>query len=166
VELEVAQGQHEPWHPGRCAKLTVDGLVVGHAGELHPKVLTELGLPPRTSAMELDLDALLPTRDLPIQGPLVSTFPVATQDVALVVDDQVPAEAVQTALTRGAGVLLESIRLFDVYQGERIGEGKKSLAFSLRFRAADRTLTVEEATEARDAAVNLATEQTGATLRA
>jgi phenylalanyl-tRNA synthetase beta chain len=116
--------------------------------------------------MELDLDALLPTRDIPIQGPLVSTFPVATQDVALVVDDQVPAEAVQAALKRGAGVLLESIRLFDVYQGERIGEGKKSLAFSLRFRAADRTLTVEEATAARDAAVGLAAEQTGAALRA
>jgi phenylalanyl-tRNA synthetase beta chain len=166
VELEVAQGQYEPWHPGRCARLTADGRVVGHAGELHPKVLTELGLPPRTSAMELDLDALLPTRDIPVQGPLVSTFPVATQDVALVVDEAVPAEAVQTALSRGAGVLLESIRLFDVYQGDRIGEGKKSLAFSLRFRAADRTLTVEEATQARDAAVSLAAEQTGAALRA
>lgn len=165
VELEVAQAQYEPWHPGRCARLLFDGRIVGHAGELHPKVLTELGLPPRTSAMELDLDALLPTRDLPVQGPLVSTFPVATQDVALVVEDQVPAHAVQAALTRGAGVLLESIRLFDVYQGDRIGEGKKSLAFSLRFRAADRTLTVEEATQARDAAVSLAAEQTGAILR-
>jgi phenylalanyl-tRNA synthetase beta chain len=165
VELEVAQAQYEPWHPGRCARLLVDGRVIGHAGELHPKVLTGLGLPARTSAMELDLDALLPSRDLPVQGPLVSTFPVASQDVALVVDQAVPAEAVQSALSRGAGVLLESIRLFDVYQGERIGEGKKSLAFSLRFRAADRTLTVEEATAARDAAVSLAAEQTGAVLR-
>jgi phenylalanyl-tRNA synthetase beta chain len=166
AELEVARGQYEPWHPGRCAQLTVDGRVVGHAGELHPKVLTELGLPPRTSAMELDLEALLPSIDIPVQGPLVSTFPVATQDVALVVDAAVPAGAVGAALTRGAGVLLESIRLFDVYEGERIGEGKKSLAFSLRFRAADRTLTVEEATAARDAAVSLAAEQTGAVLRA
>ena len=81
------------------------------------------------------------------------------------VDESVPAATVQSALTRGAGVLLESISLFDVYQGERIGEGKKSLAFSLRFRAADRTLTVEEATQARDAAVSLAAEQTGAVLR-
>lgn len=165
AELGVTQAQYEPWHPGRCARLLVDGRIVGHAGELHPKVLTELGLPPRTSAMELDLDALLPARDLPVQGPLVSTFPVATQDVALVVDEQVPSQAVQAALTRGAGVLLESIRLFDVYQGERIGTGKKSLAFSLRFRAADRTLTVDEATQARDAAVTLAAEQTGAVLR-
>ncbi|MBS2965597.1 phenylalanine--tRNA ligase subunit beta [Actinocrinis puniceicyclus] len=165
VELEVTQSQYEPWHPGRCARLLLDGRVVGHAGELHPKALTELGLPPRTSAMELDLDALLPARDLPVQGPLVSTFPVATQDVALVVERGVPAKAVETALARGAGVLLESIRLFDVYEGERIGEGRKSLAFSLRFRAADRTLTVEEATAARDAAVSLAAEQTGAVLR-
>ncbi len=165
VELEVTQAQYEPWHPGRCARLLVDGRAVGHAGELHPKALTELGLPPRTSAMELDLDALLPARDLPVQGPLVSTFPVATQDVALVVDQSVPAQAVQSALARGAGVLLESIRLFDVYQGDRIGEGKKSLAFSLRFRAADRTLTVDEASQARDAAVSLAAEQTGAVMR-
>ena len=161
----MTQAQYEPWHPGRCARLLIDGRVVGHAGELHPKVLTELGLPPRTSAMELDFDALLPARDLPVQAPLVSTFPVASQDVALVVDESVPAATVQSALTRGAGVLLESISLFDVYQGERIGEGKKSLAFSLRFRAADRTLTVEEATQARDAAVSLAAEQTGAVLR-
>lgn len=165
VELEAAQAQYEPWHTGRCARLLVDGRVVGHAGELHPQVLTALGLPPRTSAMELDLDALMPARDLPVQGPLVSTFPVATQDVALVVDESVPAAAVQSALARGAGALLESISLFDVYQGERIGEGRKSLAFSLRFRATDRTLTVEEATEARDAAVNLAAQQTGAVLR-
>ncbi|MGH6654922.1 MAG: phenylalanine--tRNA ligase subunit beta [Actinocrinis sp.] len=165
VQLEVTQSQYEPWHPGRCARLSAHGRVIGYAGELHPKVLTELGLPPRTSAMELDLDALLPTRDIPVQGPLVSTFPAAGQDVALVVDDRVPAVAVQAALERGAGVLLESIRLFDVYRGERIGEGKKSLAFSLRFRAADRTLTVDEASQARDAAVSLAAEQTGASLR-
>ena len=165
VELGVEQDQHEPWHPGRCARLTLNGKTVGHAGELHPKVLTELGLPPRVCAMELDLTALIPTQDVPVQGPSVSTFPVATQDVALVVDKVVPAAEVHTALSAGAGSLLESLRLFDVYEGERIGEGKKSLAFSLRFRAADRTLTVEEATEARDAAVALAAERTGAVLR-
>jgi phenylalanyl-tRNA synthetase beta chain len=165
VELEIAQHQHAPWHPGRCAKLTVDGRLVGHAGELHPKVLTAMGLPPRVCAMELDLGALMPEQDVPVQGPAVSTFPVATQDVALVVDKAVPAAEVHTALENGAGALLESLRLFDVYEGERIGEGKKSLAFSLRFRAADRTLTVEEATAARDSAVALAAERTGAVLR-
>jgi phenylalanyl-tRNA synthetase beta chain len=164
-ELGVEQDQHAPWHPGRCAKLTVNGTLVGHAGELHPKVLTALGLPPRVSAMELDLAGLIPEQDVPVQGPVVSTFPVATQDVALVVDEAVPAADVHAALEDGAGTLLESMRLFDVYEGGRIGEGSKSLAFSLRFRAADRTLTVEEATEARDAAVALAAERTGAVLR-
>jgi phenylalanyl-tRNA synthetase beta chain len=163
--LEVEQDQHTPWHPGRCAKLSLNGRLVGHAGELHPKVLSELGLPPRVSAMELDLGVLIPERETPVQGPAVSTFPVATQDVALIVNEAVPATEVHAALKDGAGALLESLRLFDVYEGERIGEGRKSLAFSLRFRAADRTLTVEEATEARDAAVALAAERTGAVLR-
>ena len=95
----------------------------------------------------------------------LSTFPVATQDVALVVDSGVPAATVEAALREGAGTLLESVRLFDVYEGAQVGEGKKSLAYALRFRAPDRTLTVEESTAARDAAVALATERTGAVLR-
>ena len=77
----------------------------------------------------------------------------------------VPAADVEAALRDGAGELLESLRLFDVYTGEQIGEGKKSLAYALRFRAADRTLTAEEATAARDAAVAAAAERTGAVLR-
>jgi phenylalanyl-tRNA synthetase beta chain len=165
VELEVAQDVHEPWHPCRCAALSAAGRVVGHAGELHPKVLTELGLPARVCAMELDLDALTPAEEVPVTAPTVSAFPMAGQDVALVVDDAVPVATVRAALVEGAGALLESVRLFDVYAGERIGAGRKSLAFSLRFRAPDRTLTVEEATAARDAAVTRATELTGATLR-
>jgi phenylalanyl-tRNA synthetase beta chain len=165
VELEVKQDAHAPWHPGRCAALLFDGEVVGHAGELHPKALTELGLPPRACAMEIDLDALTPAEEVPVTGPVVSSFPVASQDVALVVDRAVPVEAVRAALTEGEGTLLESVRLFDVYAGERIGEGRKSLAFSLRFRAPDRTLTVEEATATRDAAVARAAELTGAVLR-
>lgn len=165
VEVEPAAAQHAPWHPGRCARLVLDGRTVGYAGELHPGVLSELGLPPRVSAMEIDLDALLPARERLVRGPVVSTFPAASQDVALVVDARVPAASVRDALAEGAGALLESVRLFDLYQGERLGPGKKSLAFSLRFRAVDRTLTVDEASGARDAAVALATERTGAVLR-
>jgi phenylalanyl-tRNA synthetase beta chain len=171
VELQLAKAQQTPWHPGRCAQLLLargegkDPLVVGYAGELHPKVLTSLGLPERVCAMELDLSALLTETAGPIQGPSVSTFPAATQDVALVVDEAVPAGSVQAALAEGAGPLLEAIRLFDLYRGDRIAEGSKSLAYALRFRAPDRTLTVEEATEARDAAVALASERTGAALR-
>lgn len=169
TELLVRSGQYGPWHPGRCAELAVlvDGAeqVIGYAGELHPGVLKTLGLPARTCAMELDLDALERASSGHPKGPKISTFPVATQDVALVVDKSVPHTEVEAALHEGAGELLESIRLFDEYESEQLGADKKSLAYALRFRAADRTLTVDEASAARDAAVALAAERTGAVLR-
>ncbi|MCL6733957.1 phenylalanine--tRNA ligase subunit beta [Streptomyces neyagawaensis] len=170
AELIVRKGQYGPWHPGRCAEfvVVVDGAerVVGHAGELHPRVVKALGLPARTCAAELDLDVLERVGDDTPQAPSISSFPVATQDVALVVDEYVPHAEVEAALREGAGELLEAIRLFDVYENaEQLGEGRKSLAYALRFRAGDRTLTVDEASAARDAAVALAGERTGAVLR-
>ncbi|MET7785711.1 phenylalanine--tRNA ligase subunit beta [Streptomyces sp900116325] len=169
VELTVRSDQHAPWHPGRCAALFVtsagEETLVGHAGELHPRVIKELHLPERTCAMEIELDLLEQAVDGALQAPRISTFPVATQDVALIVAQDVPATTVEEALRAGAGQLLESLRLFDVFTGDQIGEGKKSLAYALRFRAPDRTLTVDEATAARDAAVALAAERTGAVLR-
>ncbi|MFD4375924.1 phenylalanine--tRNA ligase subunit beta [Streptomyces sp. NPDC058486] len=169
VELLIDADQHAPWHPGRCAAfhVVIDGVktLAGHGGELHPRVVKALGLPARTCATELDLDVLERASEGPVKAPRISAFPVATQDVALVVDEAVPSAMVEYYLAGGAGELLESIRLFDVYTGDQVGEGKKSLAYALRFRAEDRTLTVEEATAARDAAVALAAEHTGATLR-
>ncbi|KFF97289.1 phenylalanyl-tRNA synthetase subunit beta [Streptomyces scabiei] len=170
ADLVVRKGQYGPWHPGRCAEfvVVVDGTerVVGHAGELHPRVLKALGLPARTAAMEIDVDALEQVGDSTPQAPRISSFPVATQDVALVVDSFVPHADVEAALREGAGDLLEGIRLFDVYENaEQLGDGRKSLAYALRFRAGDRTLTVDEASAARDAAVALAGERTGAVLR-
>ncbi|MFG2225706.1 phenylalanine--tRNA ligase subunit beta [Streptomyces sp. NPDC048644] len=169
VELTVRQDQQAPWHPGRCAALLaqIDGeeVLVGNAGELHPRVIKTLGLPERTCAMEIDLDRVERAAEGPLRAPRISTFPVATQDVALIVDDTVPAADVEAALRAGAGELLESLRLFDVFSGEQVGAGKKSLAYALRFRAADRTLTADEASAARDAAVAAAAEHTGAALR-
>lgn len=164
VELTVGADTHAPWHPGRCAALVVEGTMVGHAGELHPRVVAALGLPPRTCAMELDLD-LLGLDASPVPAPRISTYPVATQDVALVIDASVPAADVESALRAGAGELLESVRLFDVYRGEQVGEGRASLAYALRFRAPDRTLTVEEVSAAREAAVAEAGRRTGAEQR-
>ncbi|GAA4849005.1 phenylalanine--tRNA ligase subunit beta [Saccharopolyspora rosea] len=164
VELTVRAGDLAPWHPGRCAQLEVGGAVVGHAGELHPKVLEALGLPRRTCAVELDLDAL-PVTD-PRPAPQLSAYPPVLMDIALVVDGAVAAADVVDVVRDGGGELLEDVRLFDVYTGEQLGAGKKSLALALRFRAADRTLKQEEATEARDAAVAAAAERLGATLRA
>ncbi len=163
VQLQVHAAQYAPWHPGRCAELTVDGVVVGQAGELHPAVVERLGLPARTCAMELELDAL-PLREV-LPAPAVSPFPPVLQDVALVVDVAVPAAEVERALRAGGGDLLEEVRLFDVYSGPQVGEGRRSLAFALRFRSGDRTLTEDDASAARDSAVAEATARVGAVLR-
>ena len=170
VELEVRADQHAPWHPGRCAVLMAGDVLVGHAGELHPRVIKAFDLPPRTCALELDLSRVESRAAGVVAAPDITTYPVATQDVALIVPETVPAADVEAALRagvtgHGAGDLLESVRLFDLYTGEQAGEGNKSLAYTMRFRAADRTLTVEETTGARDAAVAEAAERVGAVLR-
>jgi phenylalanyl-tRNA synthetase beta chain len=163
VELTVQAADLMPWHPGRCAQLRVGDWPVGHAGELHPKVVEALGLPRRTVAMELDLDAIPLLERRP--APRISTYPPVLLDVALVVDAGVPSAELAETLERASGELLEDIELFDVYSGAQIGEGKRSLAYKLRFRAPDRTLTVDEATAAKDAAVAAASERFGARLR-
>ncbi|NPD07143.1 phenylalanine--tRNA ligase subunit beta [Nocardioides sp. zg-1308] len=166
LEVAAAPVELAPWHPGRCAELSVDGEVVGHAGEVHPRVCEAFGLPRRTVAAEVDLDLLIARAVHLRQAPTFSSYPVAKEDVALVVDDATPAAEVEAALREGAGELLESIRLFDVYTGDQVGAGRKSLAYALRFRAPDRTLKEGEAAAARDAAVALAAERTGAVQRA
>lgn len=165
ARLTVAGGGYGPWHPGRCARLEAGGQTIGYAGELHPRVVKALGLTARTCAMELDLDALEQAGQGVVSAPSVSAYPVATQDVALVVPAAVAEAEVADALRAGAGELLESLRLFDVFTGEQVGAEHKSLAFALRFRADDRTLTADEASAARDAAVAAAVERTGAVLR-
>ncbi len=167
VELGVAAAAAEvaPWHPGRCAQLTVNSFVVGYAGELHPRVVEALGLPPRSAAMELDVTAIIAAAPDVRPAPAVSTFPVAKEDVALVLDESIPAADVRRELASGAGDLLESVRLFDEYRGSQIPAGKKSLAFALRFRAPDRTLSDAEVAAARDAAVAAAARTFDAVLR-
>ncbi|AKK05841.1 phenylalanyl-tRNA synthetase beta subunit [Corynebacterium mustelae] len=164
VELELRNAEYLPWHPGRCAELIVDGIVVGYAGELHPQVLERLELPARTCAMELNVSALPLTEVLP--APVLSAFPTVKQDLALVVEENIPAEDLRKVIVEAAGPLLESVELFDVYRAESLGEGKKSLAFALTFRAPDRTLTDEECSKGRIAAAELAKERFGANMRA
>ncbi|MCA2217550.1 phenylalanine--tRNA ligase subunit beta [Jidongwangia harbinensis] len=161
--VSVRAAEYAPWHPGRCAAVLVDDVVLGHAGELHPAVVSALELPKRTCAMELNLDAVPPAPV--VQAAALSTYPPALIDVALVLDATVPAADVQAALVAGAGELLESVYLFDVYASDQLGAGLRSLAYKLTFRAPDRTLTVEEAVAARDAAVASAAARTGAVLR-
>ncbi|KSU72809.1 phenylalanyl-tRNA synthetase beta subunit [Pseudarthrobacter enclensis] len=166
VDLVVSQGSHQAFHPGRAARLSLrTGETVGFAGELHPKLLASSDMPARTVALEINADALFDAAPDVIVARHISTFPVATQDVALVVPADVPADDVLAALREGAGGLLEDVALFDVYAGKGIEDGKKSLAFGLRFRAADRTLTADEASAARETAVALAAERFGAVQR-
>jgi len=166
VELVVSQGSHQAFHPGRAAELSLrNGDVVGYAGELHPKLLAAHDMPARSVALEVNVEALFEAAADVIVAKHISGFPVATQDVALVVPQDVPADQVLAALREGAGELLEDVALFDVYAGPGIDEGKKSLAFGLRFRADDRTLTADEASEARAAAVAVAAERFGAVQR-
>ncbi|WKE59542.1 phenylalanine--tRNA ligase subunit beta [Corynebacterium tuberculostearicum] len=166
VDIELEAAQVLPWHPGRCAAVKVAGtdVVLGYAGELHPQVLEALNLPARTCAMELDITAMPLEEKFP--APVLSSFPALHQDIALVVDEDVPAERVRATVEEGAGELIESVELFDIFRGEQLGEDKKSLAFQLLFRAADRTLTDEEVNEHRTAAAELAKQRLGAEMRA
>lgn len=160
-EANTIPSDFAPWHPGRCAEIQVDGKPVGHAGELHPRVISLLGLPDRSCAFVVILSAL------PIQEQKKSetllTMPPAIQDISLIVDEKVSAGLVENALREGAGEMLESLTLFDRY--EKMGEGKISLAFTLVFRAKDRTLTADEVSKYREAATTAATNQCGAILR-
>ena len=161
LEWSIARSDLAPWHPGRCAELIVNGKAVAHAGELHPRIVAAYGLPERSVAFAVALSAL-PDSAL-VRPTTVGTMPAAVQDVALIVDSTVSAADLEGALREGAGDLLESITLFDRY--DKIGDGKVSLAFTLVFRASDRTLTGDEVSAMREAATAVAAAKFGAVVR-
>ncbi|HEX7404853.1 MAG TPA: phenylalanine--tRNA ligase subunit beta, partial [Candidatus Nanopelagicaceae bacterium] len=161
VTWTIQRSDFAPWHPGRCAELLVDGKVVAHAGELHPRVVAAFGLPARACAFVVNLSSI-PEHEV-LEAPVIGTMPIAVQDIALIVDEHVTNAEVVEALKSGAGEMLESVVLFDRY--DKIGEGKVSLAYTLSFRAPDRTLTGAEISEMREAAVEAARVKLGATLR-
>jgi len=154
-------------HPRRRARLSVDGTPCGHLGEVHPDLGDELDLDVRVVYGEIALDALsaiAAARGVPQSAPL-PRFPSVTRDVALVVDEAVEVARVVETL-RGAGVaLLEHVELFDVYRGEGIGEGLKSLAFRVVYRDPDATLTDKKVEKAHSNVVRAAQEALGATAR-
>jgi phenylalanyl-tRNA synthetase beta chain len=160
-EFSVHNVELAPWHPGRCAEFRVNNKAVAHAGEIHPRITTALGLPERTVAFALIVDAI-PFAS-PVQAIPVNTMPAAIQDISLFVDQKVSAGDVEAALVEGAGELLESIQLFDRFQ--KPGESQVSLAFSLVFRAPNRTLTSDEVSALREAAGASAVKKCGAQIR-
>lgn len=179
VKLHVANAERAPWHPGRCAEIRIVvptknptrpqiGEVIGYAGELHPRIVKKLGLPERACAVELDLDALIERSSSQpvVKAQPVSTYPAAKEDFAFVVDEATPSQAVAAAIIIAGGKLLDDVRLFDVYRGPQLGPGRKSLAFSVRLRASDHTLSASETEAARARIIKQVGKYTGAKLRA
>ena len=169
-DVRFEPAEHPTYHPGKCAKLMVDGKAVGVFGELHPRVRDSYDWPSTFKAAvlgaEFDLDLLLSlipplyqTNDLP-------TFPPVLEDLALVVDETVPADKVEALIRQTGGKLLADVRLFDVFRSEALGAGKKSLAYSLTYQAPDRTLKDDEVKSLRNKIIKRLDMELGAKLRA
>ena len=138
------QSRHFAFHTGRCARITIDDEVIGYAGEIHPDVLENYEISKKVYLAELDLDIILDKASRKIEFKPLPKFPSSDRDLAIVVDEKVLAADVITVIREIGGKLLEEVELFDVYQGSQIESGYKSMAFSLVFRAEDRTLTDKE----------------------
>jgi phenylalanyl-tRNA synthetase beta chain len=158
--------RHPSFHPGRCARLAIGEIVIGHLGELHPLVKEhyDLGAAPVLAA-ELDLDALVGAVAARYVVSGVPVFPPVLEDIAVVVNESTPADQVVAAIREGGGKLLTAVQLFDIYRGAQLGAGKKSLAYSLTYQAPDRTLTDEEATKIRQRIIRRLEEALDAKLR-
>ena len=162
--IEVVPGEEPFLHPGRSGRVLVEGEDAGWIGEIHPLVCREWDLD-GAAGFEVDLAPLVAASPVGEEAyEDVITYPAVHQDVAVVVDDSVPAAEVRAAVLEGGGELLGSAEVFDLYRGEQVGEGRKSLALRLTFRAADRTLTDEEVAERRKA-IEAAVEKIGGSLR-
>jgi phenylalanyl-tRNA synthetase beta chain len=153
-------------HPGRSARLLVDGVSAGMVGELHPTVRAAFDLPDQPVAiMELDVEVLSAKWGAARPMSDISTHPAVYEDLAVILDEPVPTEQVSNLIRQTAGKLLVDLQLFDVYRGQPIPAGKKSLAYALTFQAADRTLTDEDVRKLRHKITNRLNTELGATLR-
>ena len=164
ADVEVVPGEEPFLHPGRSGRVLVEDEDAGWIGEIHPLVCREWDLE-TAAGFEVDLAPLVAASPVGEESyEDVITYPAVHQDVAVVVDDSVPAAEVRAAVLEGGGELLGSAEVFDLYRGEQVGEGRKSLALRLTFRAPDRTLTDEEVAERRKA-IEAAVEKIGGSIR-
>lgn len=162
--VAVAPGAEPFLHPGRCGAVSIGGSEAGWLGELHPEVAAEWGLQ-GGAAFELDLAQLAAASGAGLERyEDITGFPAVLEDLAVVVGDDVPAESVRTAVLAGGGELLRSAQVFDLYHGDQVGEGNKSLALRLQFASPERTLTDEEVAERREA-IRAEVEKLGGSLR-
>jgi phenylalanyl-tRNA synthetase beta chain len=165
ADLRFEAATVDGYHPTRAARVVVDGKVAGVVGEVAPDVVRAHGLEGAASAFEIDVDLLIAGTRRDAAYVPVSRFPASNIDLAFVVDNAVPAGAVRDTLRAAGGELLEEVRLFDVFRSPALGDLKRSLAFALRFRAPDRTLTDEEVARLRQAAIDAVVRAHGAELR-
>ncbi|MES0339531.1 MAG: phenylalanine--tRNA ligase subunit beta [Anaerolineales bacterium] len=164
--VEYSPGENPSFHPGKCARILVEGVQVGVMGELHPLVKERYNFQSfPLLAAELDVETVIHAIPESIDVELVKTFPPVLEDLAIVVDEVVPAEQVLAVIRKTGGELLEDIRLFDLYRGEQIEADKKSLAYALTYQAVDRTLTDEEVAGLRKKIVKALEKKLGAHLR-
>ena len=165
AEYDVEPKKDAPaFHPGRTAMFTVDGKMIAVCGEVHPAVLENYGIGTRAYIAMIDVEYLFEKADLVRIYKALPKFPATTRDLAFVVDADMPVLKIEKAISAATGKILENIELFDVYQGAQVGENKKSVAFNLRFRSHDHTLTDDECNSAVKKAIKAA-EELGATLR-
>jgi len=167
--VDWARGSHPSFHPGRCAQVALDGQVLGVVGELHPLVCEAFDLPANpVLALEWDLEVLRPAAERAAAEKTVgrlSPYAPVREDLALVVDETTPALAVQRAILEGGRPLVTQAVLFDVYRGEQVGEGKKSLAFALTYQAPNRSLSERDVSKLRKRILKYVERQVGARLR-
>ncbi|MEW6695971.1 MAG: phenylalanine--tRNA ligase subunit beta [Bacillota bacterium] len=165
VGAEFARHQDPSFHPGRCAKIEVAGMLLGVVGELHPNVIENYDLPARAVAMKLDLKVLNATERPVSQYQGLPKFPMVERDLAVLVKQEVLAAEMLSIIKKAGGSLLRETDIFDIYQGSQVPEGFKSVAFSMKFQAPDRTLTDEEINDKMQRITKSLTAQTGAELR-
>jgi phenylalanyl-tRNA synthetase beta chain len=166
LEGTFSVGEHPAFHPGRCAEVRIDDVVIGAMGELHPLVREAFELPEQpVCALEIDLEQLLALQGGPQWMTPISAHPPVYEDLAVVVDEGVPAVEVRDLIAQTGSPLVRSVVLFDVYRGEQVGSGKKSLAYRLTYQADDRTLTDREVAKVRGKIVRRLEREVGAVLR-
>ncbi|OJX38242.1 MAG: phenylalanine--tRNA ligase subunit beta [Chloroflexi bacterium 44-23] len=166
LNVSFEPASHPAMHPGKCAQIFVNGNSLGYLGELHPQVKERYDfLSACVVLAEIDLDKLVSLTPLWFESAPVPLFPPVLEDIALIVDANIPAERVETLIRQTGGKMLSAVHLFDVYSGEKIGTGKKSLAYSMTYQPQDHTMTAAEATALRNKIVRRLEREVGAQLR-
>lgn len=135
---------HPAFHPGRCAKVSIGNTTIGYIGEIHPEVADNFECPARTYIAVLDIKPMIENSSMEREYRGLPKYPATERDIALVIRDGIPVKDIETVIRRSGGSILEEIKLFDVYRGEQVPEGMKSVAYTLTFRSPDRTLTDDE----------------------